>query len=94
MNNNIFNVLSFILLYINILLIKSSLGNNFVKLFDTPAKFNVESTIFLNDAASHDKEAGFKIKSALEIAALWRGSDNDYLLKFQVKNISLNLLFI
>ncbi|CAH0400691.1 unnamed protein product [Chilo suppressalis] len=62
-----------------------------VKLFETPVLYDVESTLFLNDISSTEKEVSYKIKAQLAIQPLWRDSNSEFLLKLQLLEPKLHL---
>lgn len=85
MSCKVLKLLLFISSYIH--LISPSCSASVNKIYDSPAKFNAETTVFLNDIAGRDKEAGIKIKSTLTVEPIWKNSVNsEYLLKLQISS--------
>lgn len=54
-----------------------------IKIFQSPATYNVESMVLLNEAARKNKEVGYKVTGSLDVHAVW-GVDTEFLLKFVV----------
>ncbi|XP_041981862.1 microsomal triglyceride transfer protein large subunit [Aricia agestis] len=52
-----------------------------IKLFQHPETFTVESTVVLSELG---KELGIKVKAILNLKPIWRDTQNDYLLKFNL----------
>lgn len=55
-----------------------------VKLFRSPERYTLESTVLLNEAARRDKEVSYKVKAELDVIPVWGDHDNEHLLKFEV----------
>lgn len=67
---------------------------NEVQLFRTPAAYDVETMVLLNDLTKKDKEVGYKIKATLHVAPVWSHSNSEFLLKFTVSTLKALSIYV